>query len=115
MKLRALYATATLGVIASLTSGHAQTPPSPCTVYLCMAGMPNVVGQSGGPGCAAAIQYWHAPAPAGLAVYNPPNGFNPPASAARRRAYISSPCQGSEFATNAAILESIIEQWGYIP
>ena len=115
MKLHALLATLTLGALASLSPAHAQDI-SPCAVYLCMAGMPDVVGQSGG-GCEAAINYWHSPAPAGLAVYHPPQGFNAPASAARRRAYISNlKCPGSQSPTNnAAILEAIISKHGYIP
>jgi hypothetical protein len=79
----------------------------PCTVYTCMAGISGD-GTSGGPGCAPAITYWHT----ALAVYSP--YFNPPASAARRRAYLMT-CPGAQVATNAAILNAIVAQWGYIP
>jgi hypothetical protein len=113
MKLRALFATVILGAAASLTTVHAQVP-EPCTVYTCMAGMPGVVGLNGGPGCTAAMAYWHSPAPAGLAVYHPPQGFNPPASAGLRRTYMST-CKGTKVATNAAILNTIISEYGYLP
>lgn len=113
MKLRALCATAILGVAASLATVHAQSL-DPCTLYTCMAGMPGVVGLSGGPGCSIAIAFWHTPAPAGLAVYHPPQGFNPPASAALRRTYMST-CKGATTATNAVILQTIISEYGYSP
>jgi hypothetical protein len=113
MKRHAFLSTVILGVVASLTSVHAQSP-DPCTLYTCMAGMPGVVGLSGGPGCSTAIAFWHAPAPAGLAVYHPPQGFNPPASAALRRTYMST-CAGANAATNAAILQTIISEYGYLP
>lgn len=110
MNLRALAITALLGT-ACLTSAHAQAP-DPCTLYTCMAGMPGVVGLPGGPGCTAPIIFWHSPTPSGLAVYSP--YFNPPASAAARRAYLMT-CPGSNAATNAAILQAIINEYGYLP
>jgi hypothetical protein len=113
MNPRAVVATVLLGTAASMNSLHAQTP-DPCSLYTCMAGMPGVVGLSGGPGCTASMQYWHTPAPAGLAVYHPPQGFNPPASAALRRTFMST-CPGSNAATNAAVLNLIITEYGYLP
>ena len=113
MKLRIIFATTILGAFSCLSQVHAQAP-DPCTLYTCMAGMPGVVGLSGGPGCSAAIAFWHTPAPAGLAVYHPPQGFNPPASAALRRTYMST-CTGATAATNAAILHAIISEYGYLP
>ena len=79
----------------------------PCTVYTCMAGLSGS-GAGGGPACAPALAYWHG----ALAVYSPL--FNPPASAARRRAYLGS-CPGARYAGNAAILETIIATWGWVP
>lgn len=83
----------------------------PCTVYMCMAGISGF-GASGGPACAPALAYWHAPTPAGLAVYHPPQGFNPPASAARRTTYMES-C--TTVAVNPAVVSAIIAMYGSIP
>lgn len=107
MKLRALFTILTLGA-ASLTNApaHAQTV-DPCTVYMCMAGISGA-GTSGGPACAPALTYWHS----ALAVYSP--YFNPPASAARRKAYLLT-CPGATNATNAAVLAAIIAEWGSVP
>lgn len=112
MKPHALFATVALGAIVSLTPAHAQDF-SPCAVYLCMAGMPDVVGQSGGASCQAAIDYWHSPVPAGLAVYDD-DGFDSGASAALRRTYMSS-CQDSQYSQNENIFENIISKYGYKP
>jgi hypothetical protein len=113
MKLRAFVATVVLGTVASVTSVHAQAP-DPCTLYNCMAGMPGVVGMSGGAACEPAFTYWHAIAPAGLAIYDPYDGFDSPGSAALRQTFLSG-CPGSNDATNAAILQTIISEYGYIP
>jgi hypothetical protein len=115
MKLRALFATVILCAATSLTSVHAQAP-DPCTLYTCMAGEPGVVGLPGGPGCTAAIAYWHSPAPAGLAVYDDPTPpyFDSFTSASVRRTYLQT-CPGSNVASNAAILETIITEYGYLP
>jgi hypothetical protein len=95
-----------LGLFAGTTPVRAQTM-DPCTVYTCMAGLSGD-GTTGGPACTPAIMYWHTT----LAVYSP--YFNPPASAARRRAYLMT-CPGAQVATNAAILNAIMAQWGYSP
>lgn len=101
-----------LGLTAASSPVHAQTI-DPCTVYLCMAGLSGF-GASGGPGCVAATTFWHAPAPAGLAVYDE-EGFDAGASAALRRSYLQTGCEGSEALTNAAVLNTIITRWGYVP
>lgn len=110
MKLRALFTTIAIGLTTAPV--HAQTVDS-CTVYMCMAGISGF-GASGGPACAPALTYWHSPAPAGLAVYHPPQGFNPPASAALRRGYLMT-CPGANVATNTAVLNAIITEWGSVP
>lgn len=79
----------------------------PCTVYTCMAGLSGV-GAAGGPACAPALAFWHG----ALAVYSPM--FNPPASAARRASYLRS-CPGASYASNAAILQTIVATWGWTP
>lgn len=85
---------------------HAQTV-DPCTVYTCMAGVSGF-GASGGPACAPAIAYWHS----ALAVYSPV--FNPPASAALRKAYMAT-CVGANTASNAAVFTTIMSTWGSEP
>lgn len=113
MKVRTLFSTLALGTAClTIAPAHAQTV-DPCTVYMCMAGISGF-GASGGPACAPALTYWHSPTPAGLAVYHPPQGFNPPASAARRAAYLTT-CPGATTATNAAVLEAIMSTWGWVP
>ena len=115
MKLRTLFATLALGAACSTAAPVQAQSVDPCTVYLCMAGISGFsVGSGGGPACAPAIVYWHAPTPAGLAVYHPPQGFNPPASAARRRAYLMS-CPGATTASNAGVLQAIMSTWGWEP
>lgn len=113
MKLRTLGTAWILGTAYAVTAPSSAQTIDPCTVYMCMAGISGA-GTSGGAVCAPAMTFWHAVAPAGLAVYHPPQGFNPPASAALRRTYLMS-CKGSQYATNAAILEAIIAEHGYIP
>lgn len=112
MKLRALATTLAFGVAASLAApAHAQLP-DPCTVYLCMAGISGS-GSTGGPVCIAPIAFWHMASPAGLAVWGP-YGFIPPASYALREAYLTA-CPGSSVATNEAVLQSIMTEWGSEP
>lgn len=106
MQLRTLFATLILGAVGSITTTHAQTA-TPCEIYTCMAGISGA-GATGGPACAPALVYWHG----ALAVYSP--YFNPPASAARRRAYLMT-CPGAATGTNAAVLTSIIATWGSVP
>jgi hypothetical protein len=111
MTLRGLFTTLTLGIAGLATnSAHAQTW-DPCTVYMCMAGISGF-GASGGPACTPALAYWHAPTPAGLAVYHPPQGFNPPASAARRMAYMDS-C--TTITVNPDVVSAIIALHGSTP
>ncbi len=111
MKLRTLFATLALGA-ACLTAAPTQAQTvDPCTIYMCMAGISGF-GASGGPACAPALVYWHAPTPAGLAVYHPPQGFNPPASAARRMAYMES-C--TTITVNPDVVSSIIALHGSTP
>ena len=113
MKLHALFVIFVLGTASLIfTPAYAQTA-DPCTVYICMAGISGF-GASGGPACAPALTRWHSPAPAGLAVYHPPQGFNPPASAALRRGYLMT-CPGANVATNTAVLNAIITEWGSVP
>lgn len=113
MKPRALFTTAALGAACLITNPTQAQTIDPCTVYLCMAGISGF-GASGGPACAPALVYWHAPTPAGLAVYHPPQGFNPPASAARREAYLLT-CPGATTASNTAVLQAIMSTWGSVP
>ena len=112
MQLRTLFATLALGAALSSTPAHAQTL-TPCELYLCMAGISGY-GTSGGPACVPALAFWHAPTPAGLAIWTYPNGFQSQPSATLRRNYLSS-CTGSNVATNAAVLNAIISEWGYSP
>jgi hypothetical protein len=107
MKLRALFTTAALGATFLITVPVRAQTVDPCTVYTCMAGISGF-GATGGPACAPAHTYWHT----ALAIYSP--YFNPPASAARRSAYLLT-CPGATTATNAAVMEAIIAEWGSVP
>lgn len=108
MSMRPLFAALVLSAISVVaTSTHAQTV-TPCEVYLCMAGISGY-GASGGPACTASYTYWHT----ALAVYSP--YFNPAASYARRRAYLETCKPGAITLTNAAVLEAILNEWGWIP
>ena len=113
MKLRALFTTLALGAACLTTLPASAQTVDPCTVYLCMAGISGF-GASGGPACAPALTYWHSPTPVGLAVYHPPQGFNPPASAVRREAYLLT-CPGATTASNTAVLQAIMSTWGSVP
>jgi hypothetical protein len=111
MTMRGLFTTIALGVAGLATTPvHAQSW-DPCTVYMCMAGISGF-GASGGPACAPALAYWHAPTPAGLAVYDVWTGFDAPASAARRMAYMDS-CP--TITVNPAVVSAIIALHGSIP
>jgi len=111
MELRHLLTAAALGAACLTTAAARAQTIDPCTVYLCMAGISGF-GTSGGPACAPALAYWHAPTPAGLAVYHPPQGFNPPASAARRQTYMES-CVTT--AVNPDVVAAIIGMHGSTP
>lgn len=113
MKFRSLLTAMVMGASCLVAIPSKAQSVDPCSVYLCMAGISGF-GTTGGPACVAPIKFWHTPAPAGLAVYNPPQGFNPPASYATRRAYMMS-CPGATDLTNAAAMEAILAQWGMIP
>ena len=89
MRLCGLLTIAALGTSCLVATPTRAQTVDPCTVYICMAGISGF-GKSGGPACAPALAFWHAPAPAGLAVYHPPQGFNPPASVVRRTTYLES-------------------------
>ena len=79
MQLRTLFATLIVATGLSITPALAQTV-APCNVYMCIAGISGF-GATGGPACAQALAFWHAPSPAGLAVWTT-YGFMAPASAA---------------------------------
>lgn len=111
MKIRALLTTAALGAASVLTNPAKAQTTEPCTVYMCMAGISGF-GASGGPGCAPALAYWHAPTPAGLAVYHPPQGFNAPASVVRRTTYMES-CM--TITVNPDVVSAIIAMHGSNP
>lgn len=111
MRLRGLLATAALGAACLTTSPARAQTVDPCTVYICMAGISGF-GASGGPTCAPALAYWHAPTPAGLAVYHPPQGFNPPASVVRRTTYMES-CV--TITVNPDVVSAIIAMYGSVP
>jgi len=113
MKFRALFITLALAAAYSPTATIRAQTIDPSTVYLCMAGVSGF-GTSGGPACVPALTYWHSPTPVGLAVYHPPQGFNPPASAARREAYMLT-CPGATGETNTAVLQAIMSTWGSVP
>lgn len=110
MKLNGLCATALGAACLASTAAKGQTV-DPCTVYMCMAGISGF-GTSGGPACAPALAYWHAPTPAGLAVYHPPQGFNPPASVVRRTTYMES-CV--TITVNPDVISAIIAMHGSNP
>jgi hypothetical protein len=111
MQLRTLITTFIVAAGLSITPAHAQTI-APCDVYMCMAGISGF-GATGGPACAPALAFWHAPSPAGLAVWTT-YGFMAPASTALRRTYLST-CPGANVASNAAVMNAIITEWGSVP
>ncbi|MBP1475772.1 hypothetical protein J7I44_15805 [Frateuria sp. MAH-13] len=87
------------------TPVHAQSV-DPCTVYTCMAGISGA-GASGGPACVPATTYFFS-----LAVFDP--WFDAPATSQLRRTYLMT-CPGANVATNAALLNAIIAEWGTVP
>ncbi|WAH64599.1 hypothetical protein [Xanthomonas hortorum] len=107
MKPRTIAATFVLAAALGLglsAPARAQAP-DPCSVFLCMASMV-APSTPAGPACAAPIATFHA-----IQVWSP--AFNPPATAAARRAYLIT-CKGA-VPVNQATLEAIIGQWGYTP
>ncbi len=107
MQVRTLFAALALAAGLSITPAHGQTI-TPCEVYMCMAGLSGA-GATGGPACAPALAYWHTV----LVVYDS-SGFDAPATALRRRTYLMT-CPGAQVATNAAVLNAIITEWGSVP
>lgn len=106
MRLRALVLTMTFGG-AALTNTTVQAQSvDPCSVYTCMAGISGV-GTTGGPACAPSTELFFS-----IAIFDP--YFDAPATATARREYLMT-CPGANVATNAAILEAIIAEWGYVP
>ncbi len=106
MKLRAFLIAAVLGGIAlSNTTAHAQSI-GPCSVYTCMAGI-SVPGATGGPACVPAIDLFFS-----IVIFDP--WYDAPATATARREYMMT-CPGADLTTNAAILNAIIAEWGYVP
>lgn len=106
MKSRALILTLALGVVGlTNTTAYAQSV-DPCSAYACMAGISGV-GTTGGPACAPATELFFS-----IVIFDP--YFDAPATATARREYLMT-CPGANVATNAAILNAIIAEWGYIP
>ncbi|MDA7418427.1 hypothetical protein PGB34_18820 [Xenophilus arseniciresistens] len=103
-----------LGTAGLCAPAHAQAP-DPCALYLCMA---SVSGQgSPSASCTSAIQFWHTPSPAGLAVwtYYPVVKFWEDISYQVRQQYMNN-CQGSTNTPgNQAISNAIMSQWGRVP
>jgi hypothetical protein len=106
MKLRALFTTIALGAGSLICAPtHAQSI-DPCAVYTCMAGISGA-GASGGPACTPATTYFFS-----LQIWDP--DFDPGATSALRRSYLMT-CPGAQVATNAALLNAIIAEWGSVP
>ena len=103
MKLRALLTTLILGAVAGLTTApvHAQDA---CPSYTCLAGMAGV-GTTGGPACTALTQPFFS-----IIIYDE-ESIDFPATSAARRVFLMT-CPGATTATNAAILDTIIEEYG---
>jgi len=106
MKLRPLLAALAISA-TGLTAGiaHAQGA-DPCSVFTCMAGISGS-GTTGGPACTAPIVAFHA-----IQVWDPE--FDSGATATARRQFLMT-CPGTQVATNVAIVNAIIAQWGYSP
>lgn len=105
MKLSAFMITTALGVVAlTTTAAHAQSV-DPCSVYTCMAGISGS-GATGGPACGPAIDMFFS-----IVIFDP--WYDAQATAMARRQFMMT-CAGADIATNAAILNAIIAEWGYI-
>lgn len=104
MKLHALLVTLAVGAVASLTAApvHAQDV---CASFLCMAG--KVQGKESVPGCDAPVQAFFSPT---LYIYDE-ESIDWPATALNRQRWLSQ-CQGSQGGQNAAILITIIAEYG---
>lgn len=77
-----------------------------CDSFICMAGM--VQGAGGGPDCVPAARAFFS-----ITVYDE-LGYDAPATAAARAAYLSS-CPGAIAETNGPILSAIIGIYGTVP
>lgn len=106
MNLRALFAAfACVAAGLAIDSARAQSA-DPCTVYMCMAGISGA-GKSGGPGCTSATTTFFS-----IVVFDP--YFDAAATSMLRRQYLMT-CPGATTATNAALLNAIIAEWGSVP
>ncbi|MBN8894603.1 MAG: hypothetical protein J0I71_07180 [Rhodanobacter sp.] len=107
MKLPISLAALMIGVTTAFTIAPARAQSvDPCAVYTCMAGMSGE-GATGGAACAPATAFFFS-----LVVFDP--YFDAPATSQLRRQYLMT-CPGANVATNAAILNAIIAQWGTVP
>jgi hypothetical protein len=106
MKLRPLLTALAISVIGlTIGAAHAQSA-DPCIVYICMAGISGY-GTSGGPDCTDAIAAFH-----NIQVWDPE--FDSSSTASSRRQFLMT-CPAAQEASNLAILNSIIAEWGYTP
>jgi hypothetical protein len=105
MKLRSLFTT--LAICAAgltFTPVHAQGS-DPCSVYTCMAGLSGY--GFGGPACSASYTTFFE-----IVIFDP--YFDPGATAAERRTFMMT-CPGAQIATNATIMEQIIDTYMWTP
>lgn len=107
MKLHALSITLILAACSLATSARAQSV-DPCNVYTCMAGISGV-GATGGPSCIPATNYFFDD----LVVWDH-KGFDESATAALRTIYMNN-CVGAQFASNEAILQTIVNIYYWTP
>ena len=106
MKIRIPLITFALGVATLSSSPAVAQGVAPCSVYTCMAGMSGA-GTTGGPACTAPIDMFFS-----IVIFDP--SYDASATAEARRKYMEV-CEGTQLPTNAAILNTIIAEWGYIP
>ncbi|MCX7512381.1 hypothetical protein [Frateuria sp. STR12] len=108
MKLRIRSILLVVGTAATgLTTASVRAQSvDPCNVYTCMAGISGA-GTTGGPGCVPATTYFFS-----LVVFDP--FFDAAATSQLRRTYLMT-CPGANVATNAALLNAIIAEWGAVP
>lgn len=105
MKLRALLTTLAIGAAATLTTSPAHAAGA-CDSYTCLAGMAGV-GTPGGPACTALVRPFF-----NIIIYDE-EGIDYPATSAARRVYLMT-CPGAHAGTNAAILNTIITEYGMV-
>jgi hypothetical protein len=104
MKPHALFATLTLGTIASLATAPVHAQGNICASFLCMAG--KTQGKNNVQGCTTPIQAFFSPT---LYVYDE-EGVDWPATALKREQWLSQ-CPGSQ-GKNPGILATIIAEYG---